>query len=87
MHFERQAIFGANLTAVAIATSLAFFAAVGTTLGESRNQPIQITARPLRRAAQLCHADVDLQVSAGPLTLTTPQWIPARTCPQDQPWM
>ena len=81
MHSERQAIFGANLTAVAIATSLAFFAAVGTTLGESRNQPIQITADLSDAPRKLYHADVDLQVSAGPLTLTTPQWIPGTHMP------
>src|SRR5580693_418772 len=81
MHSERQAIFGANLTAVAIATSLAFFAAVGTALGESRNEPIQITADLSDAPRKLYHAEVDMQVSAGALTLTTPKWIPGTHMP------
>jgi predicted metalloprotease with PDZ domain len=81
MHFERQSTFGANLTAVAIATSLAFFAAVGTALGESRNEPIQITADLSDAPRKLYHAEVDMQVSAGALTLTTPKWIPGTHMP------
>jgi predicted metalloprotease with PDZ domain len=81
MHSKQQKIFGANLTAVTIATSLAFFAAMGTALGESRNQPVQITADLSDAPRKLYHADVDLQVSAGPLTLTTPKWIPGTHMP------
>jgi predicted metalloprotease with PDZ domain len=38
--------------------------------------PIQITADLSDAPRKLYHAEVDLPVSAGPLTLTTPKWIP-----------
>ncbi len=42
----------------------------------AQQTPIQITADLSDAPRKLYHAEVDLPVSAGPLTLTTPQWIP-----------
>ena len=43
--------------------------------------PIQITADLTDAPRKLYHAEVDLPVRAGPLTLTTPQWIPGNHRP------
>jgi predicted metalloprotease with PDZ domain len=81
MYSERQSIFGARVIAVVLATSVVCFAGAGTTLGESQKAPIQITADLSDAPRKLYHAEVDLPVSAGPLTLTTPQWIPGSHMP------
>ena len=44
-------------------------------------QPIQITADLSEGPRKLYHAEVDLPVTAGPLTLTTPEWIPGTHMP------
>jgi len=49
--------------------------------GQSRKAPIQITADLSDAPRKLFHAEVDLPVSAGPLTLTTPKWIPGQHMP------
>jgi predicted metalloprotease with PDZ domain len=43
--------------------------------------PIQITADLSDAPRKLYHAEIDLPVSAGPLTLTTPKWIPGNHRP------
>jgi predicted metalloprotease with PDZ domain len=43
--------------------------------------PIQITADLSDAPRKLYHAEVDLPVSEGPLTLTTPKWIPGNHRP------
>ena len=43
---------------------------------QAQKTPIQITADLSDAPRQLFHAEVDLPVTAGPLTLTTPKWIP-----------
>jgi len=43
--------------------------------------PIQITADLSDAPRKLYHAEVELPVTAGPLTLTTPQWIPGNHRP------
>jgi predicted metalloprotease with PDZ domain len=45
-------------------------------------KPIQITADLSDTPRKLYHADVDLPVKAGPVTLTTPKWIPGT----HRPW-
>ncbi|WP_446745680.1 M61 family metallopeptidase [Silvibacterium acidisoli] len=50
-------------------------------LGQSAGGPIQITADLSDAPRKLYHAEVDLPVTAGPLTLTTPQWIPGNHRP------
>jgi predicted metalloprotease with PDZ domain len=42
----------------------------------AQKTPIQITADLTDAPRKLYHAEIDLPVTAGPLTLTTPQWIP-----------
>ncbi len=44
--------------------------------------PIQITADLSDAPRKLYHAEVDLPVTAGPLTLTTPKWIPGTHRPE-----
>jgi hypothetical protein len=39
-------------------------------------QPIRITADLTDAPRRLCQAEVDIPVHAGPVALTTPQWIP-----------
>ncbi|MGB6724893.1 MAG: M61 family peptidase, partial [Terracidiphilus sp.] len=43
--------------------------------------PIRITADLTDAPRRLYHADIDLPVTAGPLTLITPQWIPGNHRP------
>jgi predicted metalloprotease with PDZ domain len=49
--------------------------------GQNQNPPIQITADLSDAPRKLFHAEVDLPVMAGPLTLTTPKWIPGHHRP------
>jgi predicted metalloprotease with PDZ domain len=44
--------------------------------GQGAKPPIQITADMSEAPRKLYHAEIDLPVTAGQLTLTTPQWIP-----------
>jgi predicted metalloprotease with PDZ domain len=50
-------------------------------VAQSQKSPIQITADLTDAPRKLYHAEVDLPVTAGPLTLTTPQWIPGNHRP------
>ena len=43
---------------------------------QSQKTPIQITVDLSDAPRKLYHAEVDLPVTAGPLALTTPKWIP-----------
>jgi predicted metalloprotease with PDZ domain len=43
---------------------------------QNQKPPIQITADLTDAPRKLFHADVDLPVTAGPLTLITPKWVP-----------
>ena len=47
----------------------------------SAQQPIRITADLTEAPRKVYHAEVDLPVKPGPLTLTTPQWIPGNHRP------
>ena len=53
----------------------------GTALSHAQQAPIQITADLSDAPRKLYHAEVDLPVTAGPLTLTTPKWIPGTHMP------
>jgi hypothetical protein len=55
---------------------------VVTSLCQAQQTPIQITADLSDAPRKLYHAEVDLPVTAGPLTLTTPKWIPGTHMPQ-----
>jgi predicted metalloprotease with PDZ domain len=54
----------------------------GTGLAQSQKTPIQITADLSDAPRKLYHAEIDLPVTPGPLTLTTPMWIPGT----HRPW-
>src|SRR5258707_14309650 len=58
-----------------------------TTLLEAQKTPIQITADLSEAPRKLYHADVAIPVNPGPVSLTTPKWIPGNhrpTGPVDQ---
>ena len=59
------------------------FLSLGCALAPALAQktPIQITADLSDAPRKLYHADIDLPVAAGPLNLTTPQWIPGHHRP------
>ena len=50
-------------------------------LATAQMTPIQITADLSEAPRKLYHAEVDLPVKEGPLTLTTPKWIPGNHRP------
>jgi predicted metalloprotease with PDZ domain len=60
---------------------------LGATTLEAQKTPIQITADLSEAPRKLYHADVDIPVKPGPVSLTTPKWIPGNhrpTGPVDQ---
>jgi predicted metalloprotease with PDZ domain len=69
MHKFRPAFF-ASLTLCGLALSSA-----------AQKAPIQITADLTDAPRKLYHAEVDIPVTGGPVTLTTPQWIPGNHRP------
>jgi len=68
-----QARFSAGLSLLTMALVLAPLLA--------QKPPIQITADLTDAPRKLYHAEIDLPVTAGPLTLITPQWIPGHHMP------
>src|SRR5579863_1282941 len=61
-----------------------FFAALVTLspiAAQAQKAPIQITADLRDAPRKLYHAEIDFPVSAGPLTLTSPKWIPGNHRP------
>ena len=50
-------------------------------LGRAQKAPIEITVDLSDAPRKLFHADVDLPVMAGPISLTTPKWIPGHHMP------
>ncbi|HZP05532.1 MAG TPA: hypothetical protein VFB43_11570 [Terracidiphilus sp.] len=71
-----------------LSAALMLVAAVRPTLpARAQTKPIEITADLTDAPRKLYHADIDLPVAPGPLTLTTPKWIPGNhrpTGPVDQ---
>ena len=70
----RLAASRASLAAGLILSAVGAVAQVGGT-------PIQIVADLSEGPRKLYHAEIDLPVKAGPLTLVTPQWIPGNHRP------
>src|ERR1700694_5951366 len=60
--------------------SVFFFSSLSTAAW-AQKAPIQITAHLTDAPRPLYHAEVELPVSTGPLTLTTPKWIPGNHRP------
>src|ERR1700757_3984959 len=54
---------------------------LAVSLGNAQKAPIQITADLSEAPRKLFHADMDFPVSAGPLTLISPEWIPGHHMP------
>ena len=54
----------------------AILALLITTFASAQKAPIRITADLSDVARHIYHSEVDIPVTAGPLTLTTPKWIP-----------
>src|SRR3984957_922515 len=52
-----------------------------TSILEAQKTPIQITADLSEAPRKLYHADVDIPVKPGPVSLTTPKWIPGNHRP------
>ena len=50
-------------------------------LAAAQKAPIQIVADLTDAPRKLYHAEVDIPVTGGPVTLTTPQWIPGNHRP------
>jgi predicted metalloprotease with PDZ domain len=55
--------------------------ALGVSLGNAQKAPIEITADLTDAPRKLFHAEIDVPVSAGSLTLISPQWIPGHHMP------
>jgi predicted metalloprotease with PDZ domain len=58
-----------------------FLLVITTTSAFSQKAPIRINADLSEAPRKLLHAEIDIPVSAGPLVLTTPQWIPGHHSP------
>ena len=61
--------------------AMCIFSIAVTGFASAQKAPIQITADLSDAPRKLYHAEVDLPVAAGPLTLTTPKWIPGNHRP------
>src|SRR3569833_1119607 len=55
--------------------------AAGVSIANAQKAPIEITADLSDAPRKLFHADIDLPVSAGPLALVSPEWIPGHHMP------
>jgi predicted metalloprotease with PDZ domain len=64
-----------------VAFHIAILALVGLPCAVAQKAPIQIVADLTDAPRKLYHAEVDLPVTAGPLALTTPKWIPGNHRP------
>ncbi|WP_263381758.1 M61 family metallopeptidase [Granulicella arctica] len=62
-------------------TALLLAASLVSAVVAAQNTPIKIVADLTEAPRKIYHAEVDLPVKAGPLTLTTPRWIPGNHRP------
>ena len=54
---------------------------LGISAATAQKAPIQITADLTDAPRKLFHAEIDIPVSPGPVTLTSPRWIPGHHSP------
>src|SRR5579859_4480969 len=54
---------------------------LGATTLQAQKTPIQITADLTEAPRKLYHAEIDIPVTAGPVALITPKWIPGHHSP------
>ena len=66
---------------MSIRFSVFFSAALLTTAAIAQTAPIKITADLSEAPRRLYHAEIDIPVQPGPITLTTPMWIPGNHRP------
>jgi len=64
-----------------LSTRSAWLLALIATFAFGQKTPIQITADLTEAPRKLYHAEIDIPVTAGPLALITPQWIPGHHSP------
>ena len=69
------------MTKLSCAGAILFALSATAALSQSGSAPIQITADLTEAPRKLYHAEVELPVKPGPLTLITPQWIPGNHRP------
>lgn len=69
------------MSKMSIQLSALFLIPLALSIANAQKSPIQITADLTDAPRKLFHADIDFPVSAGPLTLTSPQWIPGHHMP------
>ena len=55
--------------------------ATSVVVSNAQKAPIEITADLTDAPRKLFHAEIDFQVSPGPLTLISPEWIPGHHMP------
>ena len=60
---------------------LALFALATPSLLQAQKTPIQITADLSEAPRKIYHAEIDIPVEPGPVSLTTPKWIPGNHRP------
>ena len=60
---------------------LTLLALCSPSLTQAQKPPIQITADLSEAPRKLYHAEVDIPVKPGPVSLTTPKWIPGNHRP------
>jgi len=61
--------------------ALFFLTALAATISSAQKLPIEITADLSDAPRKLMHAEIDFPVSAGPITLISPEWIPGHHMP------
>jgi predicted metalloprotease with PDZ domain len=61
--------------------SAVFLLSAAVMTAQAQSRPIRITADLTDAPRKLYHAEVEIPVSAGPVTLITPQWIPGNHRP------
>ncbi len=70
-----------GVTRMYLRSTLAVVLALAAVSSASAQTPIRITADLSEAPRRLYHAEVDIPVKAGPVTLTTPKWIPGNHRP------
>src|SRR5579863_221135 len=58
-----------------------FIVAMNLCAAQAQKAPVQIVADLSDAPRKLYHAEIDIPVAAGPLSLTSPQWIPGHHMP------
>jgi predicted metalloprotease with PDZ domain len=84
--WDNLILLGGSLSMVVLKRCAAQFPALllialGVSIARAQKAPIEITADLTDAPRKLFHADIDFPVSAGPLALISPEWIPGHHMP------